>query len=632
MLGCAGPIDAPGSARPDQFAVEFPGTNPGGLANPAETRSFFDAVIPAQLAMYGIPGATVAVVKDGALLFAEGYGVSNVETGAPMRAETLTRIGSISKLFTWTAVMQMVEQGKLDLHADVNTYLSGFEVPETFAEPITVAHLLTHTPGFEDKIYNLFGFDTDVLIPLERYVREQLPKRIYPSGMVVAYSNYGAALAGHIVAEVAGIPFVRFVEESVLGPLGMMRTSARQPLPANLATGAASGHLTTKDGRLRTTTEYVPALSAGGMHTTAPDMARFMIAHLQEGGYEGGRILQEATAQEMHRRQHASDPRLPGLTYGFMEWERNDQRILWHSGGNATFSSILMLLPEADAGLFVSYNADRGEIAREELKVGFLDHFFPTPVPVPEPLPNHAARASLFTGRYASTRTARTTVDKLIYATAWAEEVTANRDGTVTFRTLPFVEVEPYLFKQLDGNGTLIFDTDDHGRVTGLLQDYEPHEAYWRAAWHESPTFHFFVFSGCMAVFLVSLMVWAVAAIRQRRHGVVTLPVTARWARRISVAIGVLNLLFPVVVVLAVLSTMDDLATLIGSFTRVLTLPLLLPTTAAILTLSAVGFTYLAWRERYWSVLGRLHYTFVTLNALIFLGWLNYWNLLGWRF
>jgi hypothetical protein len=291
-----------------------------------------------------------------------------------------------------------------------------------------------------------------------------------------------------------------------------------------------------------------------------------------------------------------------------------------------------MLLPEADAGLFVSYNGDRGEIAREELKVGFLDHNFPTPVPVPEPLPDHVARASFFAGRYASTRTARTTVDKLIYATAWAEEVTANRDGTVTFRTLPFVEVEPYILKQVGGQGTLIFDTDDRGRVTGLLQDFEPHEAYWRAAWYESPTLHVFVFSGCLAVFLFSLMVWAVAAIRHRGQGMATSPVKARWARFVAVAIGVLSLLFPVAVLLAILSAMDDFATLIGSFTRVLAFPLLLPMTAAILTLGAVGFTYLAWRERYWSVLGRLHYTLMTLNALIFLGWLNYWNLLGWRF
>jgi hypothetical protein len=140
------------------------------------------------------------------------------------------------------------------------------------------------------------------------------------------------------------------------------------------------------------------------------------------------------------------------------------------------------------------------------------------------------------------------------------------------------------------------------------------------------------MFSVCVLVFLVSLIIWGVAALRQRRSKSPEQPPLARWARRIAVTISALNLLFPITVLLAALSAMSDFATLISRFTRLMTLPLILPVAAAVLTIGAVGFTGLAWRNRYWNIWGRAHYTLVTLSALVFSGWLHYWNWLGWRF
>ncbi len=116
-----------------------------------DLEAFLDGVLAAEMRSHSIASATVSVVKDGELFFAKGYGYADRESRRPVDPErTLFRPGSISKLFTWTAVMQLVEQGKIDLDADVNEYLTDFRIPDTFPEPITMEHLMTHTPGFED--------------------------------------------------------------------------------------------------------------------------------------------------------------------------------------------------------------------------------------------------------------------------------------------------------------------------------------------------------------------------------------------------------------------------------------------------------------------------------------------------
>ncbi|MFN2109726.1 MAG: serine hydrolase domain-containing protein, partial [Anaerolineae bacterium] len=192
-----------------------------GPSDPAEMEAFLDTFISTQLTEYQIPGAAVAVVVDGGLFFAKGYGVTDTRSQTPVQADrTLFHAGSVTKLFTWTAVMQLVEQGRLDLHADVNTYLSDFQIPATYPEPITLHHLLTHTPGFEDQLSNLFRFGPNDGLPLDEYVVRKLPARVYPPGEIIAYSNYGFALLGYIVEQVAGIPFDQYVQEYILTPLG----------------------------------------------------------------------------------------------------------------------------------------------------------------------------------------------------------------------------------------------------------------------------------------------------------------------------------------------------------------------------------------------------------------------------
>src|SRR5204862_5866612 len=163
-----------------------------------DLEAFLDALIPAQLQSRDIAGAVISVVKDGHVLLAKGYGYADFAAKKPVVADkTLFRPGSISKVFTATAVMQLVEQGKLDLDRDVNEYLD-FAIPKTYPEPVTLRRLLTHTAGFEETLKNLFVAHESDLKPLRTYLVNQMPPRIFSTGKVVSYSNYGFTVAVYI--------------------------------------------------------------------------------------------------------------------------------------------------------------------------------------------------------------------------------------------------------------------------------------------------------------------------------------------------------------------------------------------------------------------------------------------------
>ena len=216
-------------AKPVQSAA--PTANGAPSMNADDLGAFLDGIVPQQLARENIAGAVVSVVKDGKVLFAKGYGYSDVKKKTPVSTtDTLFRPGSISKLFTWTAVMQLVEQGKLDLDRDVNDYLD-FKIPPTYPKPITLRNIMTHTAGFEETAQELFVGSSKDLKPLGTYLREHLPERIFPPGTTPAYSNYATTMAGYIVQRVSGQDYFDYIDEHILKPLEMTHTTFRQPFP-----------------------------------------------------------------------------------------------------------------------------------------------------------------------------------------------------------------------------------------------------------------------------------------------------------------------------------------------------------------------------------------------------------------
>ncbi len=292
----------------------------------ADVEAFLDGIVPVQLERDDIAGAVVAVVKDGKVLFAKGYGYADVKNKKPVSPEnTLFRPGSISKLFTWTAVMQLVEQGKLDLDRDVNEYLD-FKIPATYPQPITLRNIMTHTSGFGETVKELFVPDVKDLTPLRTYLMTHMPKRIFPPGVTPAYSNYATAMAGYIVQRVSGEPFDDYINKNIFQPLNMQHTTFAQPLPENLKPLMSNGYRVASSpaGKF----EVVQAWPAGSVSTSAMDMTHFILAHLQNGQYNGARILRPETVERMHSRQFAPHPAMNA--HGAWILRRDAQRASHH--------------------------------------------------------------------------------------------------------------------------------------------------------------------------------------------------------------------------------------------------------------------------------------------------------------
>jgi CubicO group peptidase (beta-lactamase class C family) len=487
--------------------------------------AFLDGIVPLQLQREDIAGAVVLVVKDGKVLFAKGYGYADVAKKTPVSADgTLFRPGSISKLFTWTAVMQLVEQGKLDLDRNVNDYLD-FKIPPRDGKPITLRNIMTHTSGFEETVQQLFISDVKDLVPLDQYVKAHLPNRIFAPGTLPAYSNYATTLAGYIVQRVSGQPFDDYVEQHIFNPLGMKDTTFRQPLPAALAPMMSKGYRL-GSGKAKPF-EVVQAFPAGSVSTTAMDMSHFMIAHLQDGQYEGAQILKPETAKLMHSVAFQNLPQLPGMCLGFYEETRNGHRIIGHGGDTENFHSDLHLIPDANVGFFISYNsAGKGENRpREALFHAFLDRYFPYQVPDQPALATAKADAEKVAGSYIVSRRGDTTLFWVLNAIGQTK-VTVNSDGTISASGMKdlngqpqkFREIAPMVFREVDGQDMLGFKHDQDSDRQIMAIDF-PFMVFEKDHWYETGSLNTFIIVASLSVFVLTLVFWPVGALIRRHYG-----------------------------------------------------------------------------------------------------------------
>lgn len=621
-----------------------PGRNvdaaPAGPNDPAELETFLDGLLAREMEENHIAGAAVAVVKDGKLFFAKGYGYADIENGIPVDPEqTIFKIGSVTKLFTWTAVMQLVQQGKLDLDADINTYLD-FHIPDTYPQPITLRHLMTHTAGFEDLHVDMVTLKEEEIVPQGKWLVSHIPARVLPPGQVAAYSNYGAALAGYIVARVSGEAYSQYVQEHILNPLGMKSSTAQWPTPPDLDARESVGYMYKEDAfqvfpRLFGPVELFPI---GAMDATVTDMARFMIAHLQDGRYSDvdipeARILEEATAQQMHSTLYTADARILGTTYGFFDFTDNGQRVIGHGGTAEPMRSLLLLLPDENLGIFVAYNSiDAGALTNQHFgfQREFFDHYYPASALEPiQPSADFAERADQFVGAYRWTQSSSTTLEKYTSKLMGPTVYVKNPGDRTLLLMSPYgewriVEESPLYFRQVDGPFHFVFREDDQGHVAYLFTDYTPMFGFEKIHWYETLGFNMPLLLVSLLMFLSMLPFALIRAIRNRRtnddH-----KSAPRIAYQLIIGISVLNLLFIV-------------GTFVWGPQIVFGIPLIykfvmgLGVLSALLTVSALVYIVLAWKNGYWSIGSRLYYTLVTVAAVAFVWFLNQWNLLGWRF
>jgi CubicO group peptidase (beta-lactamase class C family) len=494
-------------------------TSAGAMAQPAEAlappsraeiateplpglEAFVDGIVETYLKQHQIGGAQVSIVRNRQTLLVKGYGLASI---GPERAvdpqQSLFRIGSISKTFTWIAIMQLVERGQIALDDAVNDHLpDALRIPDGgYSQPIRIVDLMNHSAGFEDVIQGLFNDDPSTLLPLNESLRRFRPARVREPGRLLAYSNYGVALAGALIAHVSGTEFERYMDENILAPLGMKHTTFREelepglrsdlpaPMPAPLAQHKAQG-LEHRNGAWKAYPQehLLSHAPAGSVVSTAADMARYMTALLNPELLELAGVLRESSYEQMRQPSFQGAPGLPAVHHGFFNLPLGETRALGfdnlsHSGGTMHFQSLLALIPAIELpdgtdagalGIFVTTNSGAGALLAQALPEQILTKYFVSAAtdaiePVAQP---HAL--SDYVGEYRTLRRSFTKLEKL-FALGQTVRVTASADGFLSIaahrQPLRMVEIADDLFRQQNGDQIVAFRRDSKGKVVHAI-------------------------------------------------------------------------------------------------------------------------------------------------------------------
>jgi len=551
--------------------VSAPSVAPAQGARPLtaeDVNAWLDGFMSYSLAKDDIAGAVVVVVKDGQILTQKGYGYADVASHKPVDpAKTLFRPGSVSKLFTWTAVMQLVEQGKLDLDKDVNAYLD-FKIPPYHGKPITLRNIMTHTAGFEEVVKDLIAHDPKALMPLGTYVKTHLPERIFEPGTTPAYSNYATAVAGYIVERQSGESFDNYIERHIFTPLGMANSSFRQPLPTQFVPQMSTGYKRASGDPQKF--EIVVPAPAGSLSSSGVDMGRFMIAHLQNGELGGNRILSAATAEQMHNTPLTLISPLNRMELGFFETNINGREVIAHLGDTEYFHTSLHLMLKENVGFYVSYNSQGREGAsgtqRLALFEDFADRYFPGHAPTGRvPAKLAAEHAKMMAGSWQASRRGETNFVNAI-GLLGQTKVGAGSKGDLLIPSLKgyggapnkWVEISPFVWQQVDGHG-MVAAKVENGKVVrwswGLVA---PFTVYDRVPWYKNGSWLMPLLYASLFAMLLTVLLWPTAWYVRRRFGApleleraqlrshrlvriadaATLVVLAGWATFVSVMLG----------------------------------------------------------------------------------------------
>lgn len=594
-----------------------------------ELEAFVDQIIQDQMSEYAIPGVAFVIVQDGEIVLARGYGVME-EGGADTPVEpdqTIFDLGSVAKLFTSTAVMQQVEQGNLDLDRDVNEYLTDLEIPDTYDEPITLRHLLTHTAGFDDRLYlGMIAPGPDEIQPLGENLNEHLPPRIRPPGETNQYSNAGMTLAGHIVEEVSGQPFAEYIEDHIFQPLGMERST--YDYPESLRPDMATGHEPIPGDATPVDIWHLNQRPAGGLRSTATDIAQFLIAHLDEGG----ELLEPDTVETMQETQFRAHDGISGSAIGFIEHRVGERRGLHHGGQWIGFSSLLYLLPDEDVGIFVAANHGNGIYTQYPLVEAVLDEYFPAEGPSTE---TDAAASGNLSGIYRWNRVDRHTFMQLpSMITGITITVDDHEDGSISTVMSPelipettWTELEPGVFED-GGTNRLGFDIASNGEASSAHLAWPLLMTMDRVAWYESAGLHI----AMLVFFLIALLTtagWPVLRLIRRFRGR-QIEYSDDHARTRILAGLASGLIFAFLIGTLLMVAVDTVA--FFQIPLVFKALLWLPILAAIVTIPLLVFVVRLWVHDEGGAARRVHLSLVAAAMLGLIPYLWFWGVLGFQY
>lgn len=611
--------------------------------------SYLDLQMQNLMKKQELPHAVISVVADGEIIFRKGYGFRDVNnlTGIDPEA-TLFRTGSVSKIFTWTALLQLYERGLLNLDADINDYLN-FEIPSTIEgpysretpAPINIRHLMTHSAGFEDVIEGLFSFQPQP--PLRDYLIRHMPARIFPPGEVMAYSNYGTALAGYIVERISGLSFEDYVDQNIFNPLGMQKSTFRQPLPPELRPDAVIAYRKIDGEFLPARFEHMPA-PAGGLSTTAGDMALFMFALLHDGSNPFGTLMQTQTLEKMLTIQKTYHPLLGGMTMGFKQFNFKGNEVIFHGGSSSVFDSGLYLLPDENTGIFIAYSGGdyTGHI---RIFQDFLKEFFDDKDYEIKDLvlvsPGTAPTLPELHGEYHQSRMNITSENKVLNLLMGVMHVEIYEDGNLLVKHLGhehrFRELQPGIYENLEPKPVypfgpfkyMVATTTPDGKL--MLASDGP-MTYIKMPWFATSSFAAIILVPMVILAIFTLLLFAVRAIfktlskkKQKLKG------EARLSRVILIAHAVFLVLMVWLLALTgqphPVHILPEATFGVTSFaTKLLNL---LPWLITLTTVALLYHAYVQWEKKWWKTGFKIHHTVYSLFAAGLTWLFFYYNMLS---
>jgi CubicO group peptidase (beta-lactamase class C family) len=603
-----------------------------GPRDRTELATFFDGLYAGLERAHHLSGMSVAVVRDGEVILLRGYGYADIGKRKPVDPErTLFRIGSITKPFTWTAVMQLSAEGRVDLNASVDQLLPDeLNIQSPWKVSPTLHDLMTHTPGYDDEpVVGLFRHEPYKGV-LKDALAETLPIIVRKPGDLVSYSNYGTALAGLIVERISNVSWEHYVENRILTPLGMTNATVMQPVPAELAAQMATGYRWTNGELQPQGFEYVPLAPAGAASASASAMARFMLAHLQDGRLGDERIMPEWAARQMHEPLYRPAPQLGAWLHGLYELRPASPRVYGHGGDTLWFHSLMALFPETNTGLFVSFNSDSGAPAPGEVYKAFLERYYPQPpLEMPRLLDGAAGRVAACSGWFVSTRVARRTPARLLALTSTLSIAGegANRlalSGMGLPAPLHFIETEPWVYRETRGQDLLVFRPVAGGAPQLAFLSSNPASAFERVSLLWSPAVQITIAVLASLGILISFLAYPAMALRARFMGLGT---DSRAGAAYLLA-WLASTAF-VVAILSFASYLQNPQEIVFGIPRALDLAQWGGRIGSIASVMSAALAVILWARGLGSASGRVAHTLVVVCQVTLALWCTRWNLLG---
>jgi len=599
-----------------------------------------DGIVASVMQENNIPGLTISVVKDGKPVLLKGYGYADIEAKKPVDPyKSMFRVGSVSKTFTWTAIMQLVEQGKVDLHANVNSYLKGFQLPEPHGIPLTLNDIMAHRPGYEDGGFGyLFTKNAeDVITPLE-ILKDHIPAQVNKPGVAVSYSNYATGIAGLVVENVSGQPYNDYIEEHVLGPLEMSQTSFREPLGPNhrlkeipehlkddLATAYSQSAGRHKDAGFTFIHPFGPVGSAS---SSAADMANYMIAHLQKGRFKNSRILKEETVDLMRKRNFQDHLETTDIAHGFFNGKISGYEYWGHGGATSSFKTMMKFVPELNFGVFVSINQSPGTVPVYNIPNLLIENLFPPKEKIEflKPTENFTETGKRFTGQYLGNRRNFSKLEAIFNLESKPITIAIDGEGYLIRAdggsVTAWVQVGPLAFRRSDTADVMEFDEDSEGNILRYHSE-AGHKSYDKVGFIDTPNF-FFMGMGAITLFSLTTLVWG---LYRRKHSTTEKP-------DLYGRIAILAALGGAFWLLTWHYTLDAIDGMGEGIFYTFPIPSLVFTiwvsfAVSLLMLVLSASTIPVWQKSGWTLVRKIHHSLFGLSGLLFIKVLWDWNLLG---